>query len=230
MLRKFLFALPALLLLLPAAPPAHAADNLQQVLAQLDQSAKDFHSATADFEAKNIQTEPVPDTDVMTGKAYFQHQGNELRVAAHITQRNGQSYKVDYKLEHGVFQFFDQQLNQVRELQNAANLAGYLALGAGASGKELQNQFQVTYLGQETVDGIKTDKLQLIPKDQKARNLIPKVTIWVDPSRDIYLKQVFDEGEGMSRTITYSHIEMNHSIPSSVFAFKTNKKTQFINQ
>jgi outer membrane lipoprotein-sorting protein len=234
--RKLLLALPAFLLLLPAAQPAHAADqsaaagNLQQVLQQLDQSSKSFHSATADFEWKNIQTEPVPDTDIMTGKVYYQHQGSEVRVAAHITQRDGRPYGAVYTFTHGVFQLYDKQLNQVRKLQNASNLGGYIKLGFGSSGKELQNDFQVSYLGQETVDGVKTDKLQLIFKDPKLRNTIPKVTVWIDPVRDVSLKQVFDEGEGMSKTVTFSHMEVNRSISSGEFNFKTNKQTQFINQ
>lgn len=228
--RKLAIAVPMLFLLLLPAQRASAADKLQQVLQQLDVSARNFHSASADLEFKNIQTLPVPDTDIMTGTVYYVHRGNELRVAAHITKRNGQPYGAVYTYTHGVFELYDKQLNQVRRLKNAANLAGYLALGAGASGKQLQNQFELTYLGQATINGVKTYKLQLIPKAQKARNIFPKITIWVDPMRDVYLKQVFDEGQGMSRVCTYTNIKINHSIPASKFRFKTNKKTQFVNQ
>jgi outer membrane lipoprotein-sorting protein len=234
MASKLVFAVLMLFLFLLVGQPGFAAgqsagDKLQQVLQQLDNSAVKFHSASADFEFKNIQTVPVPDTDIMTGSIYFEHRG-ELRMAAHVTQHNGQPYGAVYTYNHGVFQLYDQQLNQVTKYQNSANLAGYLSLGFGASGKELQDKFEMTYLGQETIDGVNTDKLQLIPKDQKARNLFPKLTIWIDPSRDVNLKQVFDEGQGMSRVCTYSHIEMNRSISSSELTFKTNKKTQFTTQ
>jgi len=230
LLRRLVFAVPLLFLAFAVAQPACAADGLQQVLAQLDASAKNFRSASAQFEFKNIQTLPVPDTDIMTGSVYYEHRGGSARMAAHVTQRNGRPYGAVYTYTGGVFQFYDKQLNQVRKLQNSANLAGYVSLGFGATGKELQDKFDVSYLGQETVDGVKTAKLQLIPKDPKTRNLFPKITIWIDPVRDVNLKQVFDEGQGMSRVCTYSHIEMNRSIPSSVFKFKTNKQTQFINQ
>lgn len=236
MARRYFFAVPALfLILLPArsglaAGKPAAAGDLDQVLHRLDQSAKNFRSASADFEFKNIQTVPVPDTDVMTGTVYFEHRGGGVQMAAHVKQRNGQAYGAVYTYTHGVFQLYDQQLNQVRKLQNSGNLAGYISLGFGASGSQLQEQFQITYLGEETIDGVKTDKLQLIPKDQKARNLFNKITIWIDPTRDVNLKQVFDEGQGLSRTCTYSHIEYNRSISSSEFKFKTNKNTQFTTQ
>lgn len=232
---KLAFAASILFLLCLPAHLAQAEDNsnsagkLQQLLQQLNASAKNFRSASADFEFKNIQTEPVPDTDTMTGSVYFEHRG-AVRMAAHVKQRNGQPYGSVYTYANGVFQLYDQQLNQVTKYQNSANLAGYISLGFGASGKELQDQYEIAWLGQETVDGVKTDKLQLIPKDQKARNLFPKITIWIDPTRDVNLKQVFDEGQGLSRVCTYSNIRMNHSIASSDFSFKTNRNTKFNSQ
>lgn len=232
---KLAFAASVLFLLCVPAQSAQAADSntagkLQQVLQQLDASAKSFHSASADFEFQNIQTEPVPDTDTMTGSVYFEHRGGAVRMAAHVKQRNGQSYGSVYTYADGIFQLYDQQLNQVTKYQNSANLAGYISLGFGASGKELQDQYEISWLGQETIDGVKTDKLQLIPKDQKARNLFPKITIWIDAARDVNLKQVFDEGQGLSRVCTYSNIRMNRSIPSSDFSFKTNKDTKLSSQ
>ena len=207
-----------------------AAGKLQQVLRQLDTSAKNFHSASADFEFQNIQTVPVPDTDTMSGSVYFEHRGGAVRMAAHVKQRNGRPYGSVYTYANGVFQLYDQQMNQVTKYRNSANLAGYISLGFGASGKELQDQYEISWLGQETIDGVKTDKLQLIPKDQKARNLFPKITIWIDPARGVNLKQVFDEGQGLSRVCTYSNIRMNRSIPSSDFSFKTNRNTKIDTQ
>lgn len=234
MARKLAFAPLLFLLVLPSRPgfaaDQSAAGKLQQVLQQLDNSAAKFRSASADFEFQNIQTEPVPDTDIMTGTVYFEHRGGAVRMAAHVKQRNGKPYGSVYTYSNGVFQLYDQQLNQVTKYQKSANVAGYLSLGFGATGKDLQDKFEVSFLGQETIDGVTTDKLQLIPKDQKARNLFAKVTIWIDPTRDVNLKQVFDEGQGLSRVCTYTHIQMNRSISSSEFTFKTNKNTQFSTQ
>ena len=231
MARKLALAAPLLLLLLTApALQAAAAENTQQVLQQLDNSAKKFRSASADFVFKNIQTVPVPDIDQMNGTVYYERQGNELRVGAHVAQRNGQPYEAVYTYNGGVFQLYQKNVNQVTTYHNAGNVSGYVMLGFGASGKELSDKFEVSYLGQETIDGVKTDKLELIPKEQKTRNLFPKITIWIDPTRDVNLKQVFDEGQGMSRVATYSNIRLNQPISASEFKFKTNKKTRFVNQ
>ncbi len=227
-IRKFAAAAP-LALMLFAVRLASAAD-LKSVLHQLDEAAKHFHTASADFKFDNIQTEPVPDTDVWTGVVYYEHNGHEFQMAAHIGQRNNQPYPAIYNYNHGVFEYYDENLNHITRYSNAGNLGGYLMTGFGASGKELGDKFNITYLGQETIDGVVTEKLQMVPKDPKVLRFFSKVTIWIDPTRDVNLKQVFDEGEGLSRVCTYTNIKVDVPVSSDDFTFKTNGKTTVTNQ
>ena len=74
-------------------------------------------------------------------------------------------------------------------------------------------KWNIKYLGTETIDGIKTDKLELVAKDPAVRKNIPKVTIWLDTARAVSLKQVFDEGEGQSRVCHYTNIKVNQPLP-----------------
>jgi len=226
--RKLALTLPLAFLLLPARP-VFAADQLKRVLHQLDEAAKNFHTASADFEFKNIQTEPVPDTDVMTGTVYYQHKGHGFQMAAHIAQENNQPSPKVYTYSSGVFQLYDGRLDQVRKLKDNGSFGSYLMLGFGASGKELQDKWNITYLGEETLNGVKTDKLELIAKDPKVLRLFPSVIIWIDPTRAVNLKQVFDEGEGMTRVCTYSNIQVDRPIPAENFTFKTDRKTTYVN-
>ena len=228
--RKLAFAAPVLLLLLCAHPASSAADDLKTVLHQLDESAKSFHTASANFKFDNTQTEPVPDTDTWTGIVYYKHDGNELQMAAHIEKRDNQPFPAVYNYSHGLFQYYQENLDQVTRYKGSGNMAGYLMLGFGASGKDLADKFDITYQGQETIDGVRTDKLVLAPKDPSVLRFFQKVTIWIDPTRDVNLKQVFDEGEGLSRVCTYSNIQLNQPIPGRDFTFKTDKKTTYTNQ
>lgn len=234
--RKLSLAVPVLFLLLLSEQPGFAADksasprNLQQVLQQLDSAAKNFHTASADVKVEIVQTEPVPNTDTQTGTMYYKHQGNQLEMALHITQQNGQPYGQVLTYSKGVAQLYQQSTNQVTRYRNLASFAPYLMLGFGATGQDMADKFKISYLGQESMNGVQTDKLQLIAKDAKILRMFPKITIWIDPVRDVNLKQVFDEGQGMSKTVTYSNIQVNRSIRSSDFTFKTNKSTQFTDQ
>ena len=56
-----------------------------------------------------------------------------------------------------------------------------LVLGFGGGGHELLKSYDVKYLGSETVDGVKAEKLELIPKSVQLRNNIARILLWIDP-------------------------------------------------
>ena len=92
------FALAAALLAVQAA----GAGDLKSVLESLDAAAKDFHSTSAHVEFDTIQTEPIPDKDVLTGTAYYQRTGNRFQMAAHLTERNNRPTAMTYIFSGGV--------------------------------------------------------------------------------------------------------------------------------
>ena len=55
------------------------AEDLNSVLAKLDAAAQNFHTTSAHVEFDTIQTDPIPDKDVMTGMAYYERTGNQFR-------------------------------------------------------------------------------------------------------------------------------------------------------
>jgi hypothetical protein len=69
------------------------------------------------------------------------------------------------------------------------------------------------------LDGVKTDKLELIAKDPQIRKNIPKVIVWLDAARAVSLKQIFDEGEGQSRICRFTNIRVNQPMPKNAFSF-----------
>jgi len=210
--------------------PGAFADDLEGVLRKLDAAAASFQSTTADFEFDSTQTDPVPDTDVQKGIVYYDRKGNAFQMGVHINEVNGKPVPKIITVSGGVFKLYEQLPNQVTTSSKVSKYESYLVLGFGASGKDLQQKWNITYLGSETLNGIKTDKLQLIAKDPQVLKLFPKVVIWIDPSRGVSLKQFFDEGQGQSRTCIYSNIKVNQPLPADAFTFKTDSKTQFINR
>ena len=209
---------------------AFAAGDLQATLAKLDAAAARFKSTAADFEFDSVQTDPIPDTEVQKGTAYYQKKGNTFQMAAHIREVNGKKAPKIYVYSGGKLRLDEPLMNQVTTLSSVSQYEGYLMLGFGASGKDLADKWDITDAGPETINGVKTEKLELVAKDPKVKKNLPKVTIWIDLDRGVSLKQVFDEGQGQSRTCTYSNIKMNESLPGDAFTFKTDSKTQYINR
>jgi outer membrane lipoprotein-sorting protein len=206
------------------------ADDVARVLGELDKAAANFHSTAADFEFDTIQTDPFPDKDVQKGTAYYERKGNAFSMAAHINQVNGKPVPKIYTFTGGQFKLDDVISNQVITYSRATRFESYVMLGFGASGKELAEKWDVKDEGPETINGTKTEKLELVAKDPTVRKNLPKVTVWIDTSRAVSLKQVFDEGQGVSRTCTYSNIKVNEPLPGDAFKLKTDSKTTFQEQ
>jgi outer membrane lipoprotein-sorting protein len=214
------FAYLTLLAFACALPHAARADDLNSVMQKLNAAAKDFRDTTASFEFDSIQTDPVPDTDVQTGIAYYERKGSSFQMAAHIQAHNKRPNSQTYIFSGGVLRESDSGKSaDAKTYSQASKYESYLMLGFGASGTQLQEKWDIKYLGPETIDGVKTDKLELVAKDPTVRKNIPKVTIWLDTARAVSIKQIFDEGEGQSRVCHYTDIKVNQGLPGNAFSF-----------
>jgi hypothetical protein len=76
---------------------------------------------------------------------------------------------------------------------------------------------------------IETRKLDLVSKDPSVRNTFTHITIWVDPTRAISLKQQFFTPSGDYRTAIYTNIRYNQPVDAKPYAIKTNGKTSVEN-
>jgi hypothetical protein len=203
---------------------AARADDLAGVLQRLDAAAKDFHTTAAHVEFKTIQTEPVPDTDIQQGTAYYQRSGTTFQMAGHITEHNSHPSDKTYILSHGVLRISETGKEaDAKTITQASKYEGYLMLGFGASGSQLAEKWDIKYLGTEKIDGIVTDKLELVAKDPAVRKNITKVTVWMDTARAVSLKVIFDEGEGQSWVCHYTNIKVNQPLPGNAFSFDPGK-------
>lgn len=210
---------------------AFAAGDLKATLARLDAAAARFHSTAANFEWTSVQTDPVPDKDVQTGVVYYQRTGSNFQMGLHINEVNGEKVpKIVVCCENGTMRLFEEKLNHVTVLNKFSQYQSWFMLGFGASGKELAEKFDITDDGPETVDGVKTEKLKMVPKDANVRRNVAKITLWMDLDRGVSLKQLFNQDPSHYHLSTYSNIQMNKGVPKDAFTFKTNKKTTVSNQ
>ncbi len=218
------------LALAATASSAFAAGDLKTTLAKLDAAAAKFKSTAADFQVESVMTDPVPDTEIQKGVIYFQRKGTVFQTAGRIREINGKKVPKVYVYSGGKLQLAEPLINQVTTISKVSDFEGYLMLGFGASGKELAAKWDITDDGPETINGTQTEKLELVAKDHKVKKNLPKVIVWIDLDRGVSLKQMFDEGQGQSRTCTYTNIKINESLPGDAFTFKTNSKTQYVNR
>jgi outer membrane lipoprotein-sorting protein len=217
----FLFLALVVVAILPLR--SAQAEDKASILAKLDTAARGFHTTTATVEFDSIQTDPVPDKDIMTGTAYYErnsHLEMAVHFTAHISNGKSQPTAKAYIFSNGTLRVSDTgKEKDAKPYDQAGKYESYFALGFGASGKDLEEKWTIAYLGKDTIDGISTDKLELVAKDPNVRKNISKVTVWMDTARAVSLKVIFDEGEGQSYVCHYTNIKVNQSLPKSAFNF-----------
>lgn len=230
---RFVFLAAVTLLFLPGLRAHAAVPNQQEkdkVMRQLDEAAKNFRSTSADFEFDSVETDPIFTKEVQKGTVYYERKGSTFKMAGHIREVDGKPVPKIYVYSGGVFKLYEKLIDQVTTLSKVSKYQSYMLLGFGASGTEIEQKWTVTYLGAETLGGVKTAKLELVPKDPTVKKNIAKVTLWIDPERDVSVKQLFDEGNGQYRVCVYFNIKVNQTLPADAFTFKTDSKTQYVSQ
>jgi Outer membrane lipoprotein carrier protein LolA len=211
---------------LPAVPQKTAdVSGLDTVLKKMDAVAASFRSTQADFEWDQYQ-KVVDETDVQKGTIYFRRAGQQIEMMAHVKDPD-QKYVLykDGKLQ--VYQPKIEQLIVHDAGNNRSEIESYLVLGFGGNAQDLTKQFAVTYGGDETVDGVATGQLVLVPRSEKVRNTFSQISLWIDLARGISVQQKFITPQGDFRLVKYSHIR-NEKIGNDVFQLKTTGKTQTI--
>lgn len=210
-----------------AANPAAEPCSLDCVLKKMDDASVNFHTAQADFVWDQYQ-KVVDETDTQKGTVYYRRSAQAIEMMADI--KEPETKFLLYK--DGKLQVYQPKIEQVIVYATGNNqneVESYLVLGFGSSGQDLKKSFDVTYAGDEIVDGIATGKLQLIPKSDRIRNnYFSKAILWIDLARGISVQQKFFQTQGDYHLAKYSNIKVPAKIGNDVFQLKTNKKTQFV--
>ena len=211
-----------------AAASRPSAESLDAVLSQMDTAAAQFRNAEADFKAEMYQR-VVNETDTQSGKIYFRRVGkSEIQMASHF-QSPDEKFVIYADGKMRVYQpKIQDQVNEYDLGKNRSEIDSFILLGFGGRGHDLQQQFEVQLGGSEEVDGVKTARLELAPKDPKVKNMFEKIVLWIDPSRAISLKQQFFEPSGDYRITHYSNIKLNTKIPDDVFKLHTTGHTKTV--
>ena len=239
-MKSFSLSLPIGLvwILLHFVPQAPVDSNqLETVLKKMDTAAASFRSTQAEFEWDTYEKVIDEVDDVQTGAIYYRRTGKEIEMMADV-RMEGTSLKTlkperKYVLfSQGKVRMYQPKVDQVTEFdlgKNRSGLESYVVLGFGGSGQDLVKSFDVTYVGPETINGVATAKLQLLPKSEKVRNTYNRIFLWIDLDKGISVQQQFFTPQQDYRLAKYSSIQVNgKKIPDEVFRLKTTSKTQTI--
>jgi outer membrane lipoprotein-sorting protein len=210
----------------PSPQKTAAEGDLNSVLAKMNANAGKFKSAQADFEFETYQ-KVVDEKDVQKGQIYFRRNSKGVDAAFNITSpapkqvvfKDGKLYMYEPKID---------QLTERDVSKNKSDVEAFLSLGFGARGDDLKKSYDVTLSGWEPVEGVRTARLELVPKNEKLRQTYNKIILWIDPERDVLLQQKFIESSGDYRSAIYSNMKLNSRLPDNAFQVKTTGNTKVV--
>jgi outer membrane lipoprotein-sorting protein len=215
--------LSALVLALPALGATDP--NLEKVLAKMDETAAKFRTAQARFTWTTFNSVVSEVSGIQTGKIYFRRNGTETEMAVIIDPPDAQQVvfsqgKIQiYKPRMGTLDVYDAGTHR-EEFET------FLVIGFGSSGQDVLKSFDVSYAGEEKLDGADTAKLELVPKSDKVKQYFTKVILWINPQNGISVQQQFLQPNGDYRLAKYSDIQLGQKIPAKVFQLKTSGNTK----
>ena len=226
---KWRFARWFVLPMLAIGSTAVAAPNtgLEDILAKMDETASKFRTAQANFTWTTYNSVVNAESGKQTGKIYFRRVGNETEMSAEIDPPEAQ--KIIFS--KGKIQIYKSRMETVDVYDAGAHrdeFEAFLVLGFGSSGEDMRKSFDVTYGGEEKIDGTDAAKLDLVPKSEKIKQHFPQIMLWIDPKMGVSLQQKLVELSGDYRLAEYSNIQLNQKIPDKVFKLKTSGNAKVV--
>jgi outer membrane lipoprotein-sorting protein len=187
--------------------------TLENVLKQLDTRAVDFQSLTADLERTKV-TVVVNDKSTESGRIWVRR---DAKMRIEVTQPDPRTILRD----GDNFYIYNPKIHRVEEynLGNKKSVVDqFLLLGFGTSGSSLKESYSIALQAEETLDGAKVLRLELLPKTDEVRKQLSKIQLWLDETTWFPVQQQFFEtGSGDYFIIHYRNISRNVRVPDGEF-------------
>ena len=205
--------------LVASATAANAQGNLKASMDKLDAASKRFQSVQAEFQ-KELYDALVKETTPQNGKVYLERSGGGVQMG--IVTTGAEARTVDYRNSN--LRIYNPGIKCFNPV-SVSRVDTFLAVGFGASGADLEKSWTVTDLGPgEPIDGVKMEKLNLVPKDQSVRANVDHIVLWMDLDRAIALKQILYAPNRDTQTAVYSHIRYNQKVDMGGFQIPSGAK------
>jgi outer membrane lipoprotein-sorting protein len=194
---------------------ASGADTADAVLARMDKEAADFKQITARLK-KTEYTAVLNDTSAESGSMSLKRGGRGIVMRAEFIEPNARSVSV----VSNTAEIFYPKINTV-QIYDLGKLGGlvdqFLVLGFGSSGKDIAKNYTVKLGGEESINGEKSSRLELVPKAAKVLEQIKKVELWIPADAGHPVQQRFLQPGGDYYLVTYSDLKLNPGLPDTAF-------------
>ena len=193
------------LVLRPAVLPA---ETLAAVQARMDASAPTFKTLSANVR-KVTHTAVINDDSTEIGVIYMKRvRAGELRLKIDFSKPDIRSVAFAGKK----YEMYLPKIQTVQEFdlgKQGSLVDQFLLLGFGTSAKDLAKSYQMKLADEEQVNGIRTSRIELLPKSGKIKEHLTKVEMWIPEGEGYPIQQKFHQPSGDYYLTTYTDLKWN---------------------
>jgi outer membrane lipoprotein-sorting protein len=206
-------------LLCAVHPPAAAPETAEQTLSRMDQNAANFKSLSAKIRQLE-HYKVINEENVSEGTIHLKRSKHDVRVLVHLTSPDEKSVA----LSGTKVEMYLPKLKTVQEYNfGSSTVEKFLALGFGASGNDLKQDYTIRFMDEGAVNGEKTARLELIPKDKQVLKQFPKIELDIPLNKGYPVQEKLYQTGGDYMVITYSDVAINPPLPDSAFKLQLPK-------
>jgi len=198
----------------PAPIRAETGSEIKKVFERLDNAGKSL----VDLSAGIIQTKVtlvVNDTSTDTGKLLLKR------------TKSGNRTRLDYRtpeektllIDKGKVLIYEPKLKRLQEIELGKNRdqAEFMLVGIGQSSRNLSRTYDVKYLKEDNVNGVKASLIELRPKSGKTSAMFTNIWLWIDYNFGIPIQTRLTESSGDYLTFRLDNIKINPNLTDKQF-------------
>jgi outer membrane lipoprotein-sorting protein len=220
-----------LLLAMTAMSLAQAQENelkwtMDSAIKQLDRQGSDLETVLAQVEIEWSGEAQGLDR-IKTGRIYFNSKG-DFRIAGETP--NKKTLLVEGRTLH----MYDPAASQVTEVnlsRDKSRLEPYMRLGFSITGRDLEDDFLITFAGESEIGDRRTLTLELTPKRDEVRAIVAKIAIAFDQASWLPARQIVSHTSGtQTLTVNYSGTARNLNLNPELFRDKWPRGTDKVRE
>jgi outer membrane lipoprotein-sorting protein len=186
--------------------------DLDDAIRQIDGQADNFESAMARVEFARTAAD---------GSTITSHSGNGF-----INERGDIRYGQDggqriLLVDGNTVMDYDASTSTVHQYslsKHKTRLEPYYRLGFSVAGRDMQDRYLITIIGEEEIGDTRALVLELTPERDAERAVVGKIKLWIDQASWMPRRQEFSStGDGVTTTIDYTDMARNLRLNPDLF-------------
>lgn len=197
------------------------AESLSDILARMDQSARNLRTFSARMK-RTEYTKVLNDKEESDGLRLVKRANGQTIGIVQFFGKNPQTLRFNGKTVENYYP--DAKLVEVYDAGKFGKMGKQvdqlLLIGIGVPSSDLRRDFDITLAGMDTINGKPTSRIQLIPKDSDLKKQAEKIEMWVPEGQSVPIQVKVTRTSGDYNEALYSDIQINPPLPDSAFDLK----------